>query len=70
MTAFANILKTSARYTALSAPIAVAGLMAATAPASAESVLKIVPHADLRNVDPIWTTAYITRNHGYLVFDT
>jgi len=20
--------------------------------------------------DPIWTTAYITRNHGYLVYDT
>ena len=21
-------------------------------------------------LDPIWTTAYITRNHGYMVFDT
>ncbi|WP_294609230.1 ABC transporter substrate-binding protein [Roseovarius sp.] len=70
ITAFANVLKKSARHAVLSAPIAVAGLMGATAPVSAESVLKIVPHADLRNVDPIWTTAYITRNHGYLVFDT
>ncbi len=35
-----------------------------------ESVLRIIPHADLRNIDPIWTTAYITRNHGYLVWDT
>ena len=23
-----------------------------------------------RVLDPIWTTAYITRNHGYMVFDT
>ena len=38
--------------------------------AQAETVLKIVPHADLKNIDPIWTTAYITRNHGYLVYDT
>src|SRR5262249_35708179 len=25
---------------------------------------------DLGVLDPIWTTAYIARNHGYLVFDT
>ncbi len=35
-----------------------------------EKVLKIIPHADLKNIDPIWTTAYITRNHGYIVYDT
>ncbi len=46
-----------------------AGVIAADA-AEAQSVLRVVPHADLRNIDPIWTTAYITRNHGYLVFDT
>src|SRR5215211_904799 len=38
--------------------------------AEAETVLRVVPHADLKNIDPIWTTAYITRNHGYLVYDT
>src|SRR6266849_8369410 len=32
--------------------------------------LRFVPHADLKILDPIWTTAYITRNHGYLVYDT
>jgi peptide/nickel transport system substrate-binding protein len=26
-----------------------------------------VPHAELKILDPVWTTAYITRNHGYLV---
>ena len=33
-------------------------------------VIKFVPQADLAVLDPIWTTATITRNHGYLVFDT
>lgn len=36
----------------------------------AETTLKMVAHADLKNIDPIWTTAYITRNHGYMVYDT
>ena len=49
---------------------AAAALIAFSAPASAEKVLRIVPHADLKNLDPIWTTAYITRNHGYMVYDT
>jgi peptide/nickel transport system substrate-binding protein len=34
------------------------------------SVLRVIPHADLKNVDPIWTTAYISRNHGYMIYDT
>ena len=38
--------------------------------ASAETVLRVIPHADLKNLDPIWTTAYISRNHGYLIYDT
>lgn len=44
--------------------------LAAPQPASAEKVLRVIPHADLKNIDPIWTTAYITRNHGYMVYDT
>ena len=32
--------------------------------------LRFVPEADLKVLDPIWTTAYVTRNHGYLVYDT
>ena len=31
--------------------------------------LKFVPHADLKILDPVWTTAYITRNHGYMIYD-
>jgi peptide/nickel transport system substrate-binding protein len=38
-------------------------------PALAESVLRFVPQADLRILDTAWTTAAITRNHGYLVYE-
>ncbi len=33
-------------------------------------VLKFIAQSDLAIVDPIWTTAYVTRNHGFMVFDT
>jgi peptide/nickel transport system substrate-binding protein len=32
--------------------------------------LRLVPHADLANFDPIWNPAYIARNAGLLVWDT
>jgi peptide/nickel transport system substrate-binding protein len=32
--------------------------------------LRFVPHAELKILDPVWTTTYITRNHGYLVYGT
>ena len=41
----------------------------ARAPASAQT-LKVVMHSDVKILDPIWTTAYIQRNHGYMVWDT
>jgi peptide/nickel transport system substrate-binding protein len=45
-----------------------------TAPAIARaansSVMKFIPQSDLTILDPIWTTAYVTRNHGLMVFDT
>ena len=34
------------------------------------SVLKFVPQADLAVLDPVWTTTYQTRDHGFMVFDT
>ncbi len=33
-------------------------------------VLRIVPHSNLSILDPIWTTAYMSRNHGYMIYDT
>ena len=38
--------------------------------AQAARVLKFVPQADLALLDPIQTTAFVTRNHALLVFDT
>lgn len=32
--------------------------------------LKVVPHANITILDPIWTTAFVTRNHGYMIYDT
>src|SRR5260221_13883880 len=41
------------------------------APALAQpKTLKVVMQSDLKILDPIWTTAYIVRNHGYLIYDT
>ncbi len=38
--------------------------------ASDTKTLRFIAQSDLRVLDPIWTTAYISRNHGYMVFDT
>jgi peptide/nickel transport system substrate-binding protein len=32
--------------------------------------IRIIPIADLKVLDPIWTTAYVTRDHAYLIYDT
>src|SRR4051794_12569792 len=38
--------------------------------AQQRSTLRLIPQIDLAFLDPHWTTAYVTRNHGYMVFDT
>jgi len=46
-------------------------LSVAAAPAvHAESVLRIVMNSDLKILDPIWNTAFVIRDHGYMVYDT
>src|SRR5260221_10334717 len=50
-----------------------AGLLALALPFSAsaqEKVLRAVMHADVRVIDPIWTTQTIANIHGALVYDT
>src|SRR5574343_433119 len=32
--------------------------------------LRVVPHSNITILDPIWTTAFVTRNHGYMIYDT
>ncbi len=48
------------------------GLAALARPAIAQpaSTLRFIPESDVAVLDPIWTTATVTRNHGYMVFDT
>ena len=38
--------------------------------AQAARVLKFIPQIDLAFLDPHWTTAYVTRGHGHMIFDT
>jgi peptide/nickel transport system substrate-binding protein len=51
-----------------------AGAAALAAPriarAEAQKVMRFIPQADLASLDPVWTTADVTRNHAFLVFDT
>ena len=52
---------------------AAAGAAALAAPrigrAQSQSELRFIPHADLASLDPVWTTADITRNHGNMIYD-
>ncbi|MGZ5908622.1 MAG: ABC transporter substrate-binding protein, partial [Reyranella sp.] len=52
----------------LLAAASIAGLLGPVA-AQAETI-KAVMNSDLKIVDPIWTTAYVQRGFGYLVWDT
>lgn len=54
----------------LAAALAAASLLAFAPPALAESVLKVRPFGDLKQVDPVITSDYMVRNHGYMVYDT
>ena len=45
-------------------------LVASPAVAQSNKTLRVVMHSDLKILDPVWTTAYIVRNHGYMIYDT
>ena len=66
MSYFAHVFKTAAAAAALALSLVPTTGRTETGP----STLRFIPQADLRSIDPIWTTAYVTRNFGYLVFDT
>ncbi|MDU0960804.1 MAG: ABC transporter substrate-binding protein, partial [Bradyrhizobium sp.] len=44
--------------------------LAPQALAAGKTTIAAVMHSDLRVIDPGFTTAYITRDHGYMVYDT
>jgi peptide/nickel transport system substrate-binding protein len=60
------------RRTVLKSALAGAATLAAPSIVQAESqrLITFVPHADLVSLDPVWTTADITRNYSLAVFDT
>ncbi|WP_158743839.1 ABC transporter substrate-binding protein [Acidisphaera sp. L21] len=57
-----TLLGTAAAALALSRPH--------VARAQGARLLRFIPQADLSTLDPHWNTAYVTRNHGFMVFDT
>jgi peptide/nickel transport system substrate-binding protein len=50
--------------------IAAAVLVVFSSATAQDKVLRVVPHSNLNILDPIWTTQYMARNHGYMVYDT
>jgi hypothetical protein len=51
------------------AALVFAAVLALGGPAGAKT-LRVSLHSDLKIVDPVWTTALITVNHGYMIYDT
>ena len=60
------------RRTVLASAAAGAALLAAprVARAQATSTLKFIAQSDLANLDPIWSTSDVSRNHAHAVFDS
>ncbi|MDE2377136.1 ABC transporter substrate-binding protein [Bradyrhizobium sp.] len=60
-----SLLKSAAALPMLALSVALGGQAMA-----AGKTITAVMHSDLRTIDPGFTTAYITRDHGYMVYDT
>jgi len=60
------------RRAVLQAAVSGAAALAASGIVRAQSrtILTFVPQADLANLDPIWSTSDVSRNHGHAVFDS
>ncbi len=60
------------RRKALAAATAAAAALAAPRIGSAQAaarLLRFAPQTDLSNIDPIWSTTVIARNHGLMIYD-
>ena len=57
------------RRLAVAAAALVAAATLSPQPAQAQKTLKAAMHSDLKIIDPIWTTALISLNHGYMIYD-
>jgi peptide/nickel transport system substrate-binding protein len=61
-----NLLEITRALLATTLLLTAAGGAAQTAPVT----LRMVPQTNIAILDPIWTTANVTRNHGYMIYDT
>ncbi len=41
----------------------------ALAQSDAARTLRVIPQANLTSLDPVWTTAVVTRNHAFMIYD-
>ena len=57
-------LRALMRGLAVGVPLVLAGA------ASAQTTLKLIPQADLKILDPIWSSANITLNHANMIYET
>jgi peptide/nickel transport system substrate-binding protein len=55
---------------ALPMMVALATVFGGAAFAQTGKVIKMIPGGDLKIIDPIQNASYISRNHGYMVYDT
>lgn len=62
-----STLRAWLRHALAATCLVITSLAAAAQPAK---TLRFVPQADLKVLDPVFTTNYVTRNFGYLVYDT
>ena len=60
----------AAALSGLALSVALASLPLTSEALAAGKTITAVMHSDLRVIDPLFTTAYITRDHGYMVYDT
>jgi peptide/nickel transport system substrate-binding protein len=58
------------RWIAVLGCLLAALLLAWNGQALAQTTIRAVMHAEVKHLDPHWTTADITQIHGYMVFDT
>ena len=57
------------KRSAIASAVALAALLPQPSLAAGKTITAVM-HSDLRVIDPGMTTAYITRDHGYMVYDT
>lgn len=55
---------------AASAALAGSSLARPSRAAAPGKTIRFVPQSDLSSIDPIWTTATVAFNHGFMVYDT